>query len=246
MSAVGQWRMVRVSACSKWRVWIHTCGAFSVFMPFLFDSWEEGHGAEWNKTGSGRFYTRTTATLMVAQNRKTKVWTRCLSQPRTTWIQFFVIVLHCSCRLLETSVAVVKDLKKKKKVGGKADHAHFPLQRTCGSGTNHSMVWKKNPQRRRMPFHCCFCTACMDSQFKAASAARAGLPHFYQCTQCSCVHLGKATILTGLILSKFLCLMSVCLCFTSICVRTSFVDWREFVVWWLVGRMIRRGIEVCF
>ena len=34
--------------------------------------------------------------------------------------------------------------------------------------------------------------------------------------------------------------------FYIICVRTDFVDFREFVVWWLVCRLARRHMEVCF
>ena len=35
--------------------------ALSVFLPFLFNSWEESHGVKWIHTGSGRFHTRATA-----------------------------------------------------------------------------------------------------------------------------------------------------------------------------------------
>ena len=117
--------MVCISASIKWPVWIHTWGAFSGFLPYLFDSWEESHSAKWIKTGSGRFHTQATAdcytspmggkieekiqkkaTFLVAQYHKTKVWTWCLSQPHATCVQFFIIVLHHSCQLLETSVAV--------------------------------------------------------------------------------------------------------------------------------------------
>ena len=36
------------------------------------------------------------------------------------------------------------------------------------------------------------------------------------------------------------------LCFTLIYASTDFVDFREFVVWWLVCRITKRLIEVCF
>ena len=86
------------------------------------------------------------ATLLVAQYHKTKVWTWCLLQPHTTWVQFLVIVLHHDGWLSETWVADVESPRKQQqeKNGRNAHHAHFPLQRLCCRGTNCSMVWKKS------------------------------------------------------------------------------------------------------
>ena len=47
-SAVWQRQTVCGSACDKWRVWIHTCGVFSVFLPFFLSVLEKkSHGAKW-------------------------------------------------------------------------------------------------------------------------------------------------------------------------------------------------------
>ena len=87
---------------------------------FCFDSWEEKSWRQMNLNWLRPFsYTRAIAdcytsptgektekkipkkaTLLVAKYNKTKVWTRCLSQPHTTWVQFFVIVFHHGCRHL--------------------------------------------------------------------------------------------------------------------------------------------------
>ena len=83
--------------------------------------------------------------LLVAQYHKTKVWTQCLSQPHTTWAQFFVIVPHHGCRLLETWVAVDKSPKSnKQQKNWRECRLHVcPLWRPCGSGMNCTMVRKK-------------------------------------------------------------------------------------------------------
>ena len=45
--------------------------------------------------------------------------------------------------------------------------------------------------------------------------------------------------------SKIVC-FDVCVCFMEICVRTDFVVFGEFVVWWLVYIINRGQLEVCF
>ena len=54
----------------------------------------------------------------------------------------------------------------------------------------------------------------------------------------------------GINSSKILCLMFVyvlfCDWFVSVCFRTDFVVFGEFVVWWPACRVNRRQIEVCF
>ena len=45
--------------------------------------------------------------------------------------------------------------------------------------------------------------------------------------------------------SKMLCLMFVYNCFFYVCVRTDFVNLREFVVWWHVRRITWRQTKIC-
>ena len=57
---------------------------------------------------------------------------------------------------------------------------------------------------------------------------------------------GHDVLPKGLILRKF-CVWRLCMFwYMQICVKTDFVVFREFVVWWLVWRVNRRQIEVCF
>ena len=93
------------------------------------------------------------ATLLVAQYRKTKVWTRCLSQPHTTRVQFFVIVLHHGYRLLETSEAVDRSPKSlKEKLVGRQTTPTFLCGGLAAAARITPWCGKKIPQRRRMPF----------------------------------------------------------------------------------------------
>ena len=178
-------------------------GEFSVFLPFLFDSWEESHGAKWIKTGSGRFHTWATAdcytSLTGGKNRedpkesnafsctilpKKKVWTQCLSQPHTIWVQFFVIV-H-SCWLLETSV--VEDKSKKKQTKKLVWRQTMPTFH-CGGLVTVAQItpwWRKNfPQHCHMPFH--YHIAWMESDIHI----------FYVCEFCHLKIQTKATLLVA-------------------------------------------------
>ena len=61
----------------------------------------------------------------------------------------------------------------------------------------------------------------------------------YQCVLALCAFLTGA-VLKGLILRKF-CVWCLCmLSFMGVCVRTDFVVFREFVVWWFVWSVNRR------
>ena len=85
------------------------------------------------------------ATFLVAQYRKTKVCLRCLYI--TTSYNRSSVFRNCpSSRLpaLGNFGSCWWESKHLKiKIGGKADHAHFPLRRSCGSGMLGSMVRKK-------------------------------------------------------------------------------------------------------
>ena len=68
---------------------------------------------------------------------------------------------------------------------------------------------------------------------------------WYQRVLALCAFL-TGTILKGLVLQTF-CVWCLCMFwFMSICLGTDFVVFGEFVVWWLVCRVNRRRIEVCF